>query len=154
MISYEQIKSVEKQLYDALNDFKSVINSRDFSEILTDARKYQAEMILPTDLLLSSHDKMLKKLYTYAINNVPRDDAKMMIVAEFNHKENIVLERLVDYVYIKQKRKMTLNKIYAAHMMKRAGLSNKKIAVTLGVTLTAISKYLKIDIDFKKPMDN
>lgn len=149
MINYEQIKDVEKQLYQALSDFKYVIESNDFKDVLKTARKYELESRCPISRFNDRHRKMINRLYTYIVNKIPREFAKQMILDEFHHNTPVVIARVVDDTYILQNHKMRANKIYAAHMMKKAGVTHKKIAAVLGVSAPTVAQYLKIELEIK-----
>ncbi len=43
MPSYEQIREIEHQLYNVLNDFKFITENPDFKQIFDDAEKYDKE---------------------------------------------------------------------------------------------------------------
>lgn len=147
MPSYEQIREIEHQLYNVLNDFKFITENPDFKQIFDDAEKYDKEKNIPPTFLRAEHQKMMCRLYTYIVNRIPRNDALKMILDEFHCQQPIILSRIVDEVYITQNRKMRANKIYAAQMMKKAGVTNKKIAAVLNLTSTTISQYLKIKLE-------
>ena len=149
MPTYEQINLIERQLYDAFNDLKNIFEHDDFRKIMLDAQKYEIERREPVDFLNIEHNKMIFRIYTYLINKIPSIDAKELIKEEFKYKEPIIVSRLVDDIYTQQKHRMRPQKIYAAHMMKLAGVSNKKIATVLQVTSTTVAQYLKTSLVIK-----
>ncbi len=102
---------------------------------------------IPPTFLRAEHQQMMCRLYTYIVNKIPRDIALKMILNEFHCQQPVVLSRIVDDVYITQNRKMRASKIYAAHMLKKAGVTNKKIAAVLNLTSTTTSQYLKIKLE-------
>lgn len=144
MLSYQQIKNKERELYVALNELNSILNQKSFKQIFDTAGLYEYEKHQPDSFLGLEHAKLMSRLYTYIINQIPRPDAQKMILDEFKYKEPIIIQRLIESVYIQQKNRMRPQYIFAAHMMKKAGLTNKKIATTLKVTAATITQYLKI----------
>ena len=148
MIDYEQISYIEQLLYKALDDLQYALDDCNFKEILNMSRKYKYENSISLDHYLTGHNKMMWRLYTYLINGIHTDDVKRMLYQEF-HLEPIICTRLVDDVYVRQRRQMMPNKIYAAHMMKRAGITNKKIATVLEVSSSTVATYLKVNLTVK-----
>ena len=144
MLSYEQIKRTEIGLYNALNDLNLILKHESFKQILSNAGQYEYEKHKPADFLAAEHDKLMARLYTYITNQIPRCDALKMLLAEFKYKNPVIINRLVDDIYIQQKHRMRPQYIFAAHMMKKAGLTNKKIAQILKVAPATITQYLKI----------
>ena len=143
MPSYEQIYTLEKRLYNALSDIDSVVHDSAFHDVFDTAGKYIIESRTPTDYLRRKHDDLMCRLYTYVINQIPRLNALKMLLSEFK-VEPVALSRLVNEIYIESGRDNLPCRVFAAHAMKKAGLTNKKIAVTLGVSAASVSHYLKI----------
>lgn len=149
MATYEQISFVEQDLYNALNDFRRVIMSDDFKNIMQTARTYEQEKQMPDNILRLEHYEMMTRLYTYAINKIPLCVAKKLIMNDFKYESPIIAQRLANEIYDEHRHRLRPQKIYAAHMMKKAGLTNKKIAVILETTTATVTKFLKLPIDIK-----
>ena len=149
MTSYTQIYALEKRLYDALADFESVVNDTDFKNIFAAAGKYDIESQKQVDFSRAKHDNLICRLYTYIINQIPRRIALKMLSREFNINEPVYLSRLVNDLYIENKKKKIALNAYAAQMLKRAGVTNKKIAAVLNISSTTAAKYLQYELTVK-----
>ncbi len=150
MATYTQTSIIEQNLYDALNDLKYALESPDFKKIISDAESYTREKKMPDNEVLIEHWQIVHDIYACAANNIPWTETQKLVLAYNKYKEPALINRLIQEIYTQQKHRMQPRKIYAAHMMKKAGLTNKKIAQILGCSSTLIAKFLKINLEIKK----
>lgn len=136
MLSYTHLSLLEKQLFENMNDLHAVFNA---------ARNDLNQQRINT--LADKYD-VRKRLYTYLANGFSYTHAVENLSLDFKLPENIIKELTLS-IYQQYNSTLLPYKIYAAHKLKIAGITNKKIAEILSVTPQTISKYLTIDIDFK-----
>lgn len=131
MLSYEHIKSLERQLYNAMNELHGV-----FSAACNDALQQQLNA-------RAEKFAIVRRLYAYLSNGFYYEIAVTNLSLEFKLPESII-KNITAPVYRQYNATLRPYKIYAAHKMKQAGLNNKKIAQILNITLPTLTKYLTI----------
>ena len=134
MLSYEHISTLEKQLYDAMNDLHAV-----FAAARNDL--YQQRINRRADKFA-----IVRRLYAYLSNGICYEIAVNNLSLEFKLHPAIIKD-LTNPIYRQYVGSLRPHKIYAAHALKKAGIKNKKIAEILNITLPTLSKYLTVKID-------
>lgn len=132
MLSYEQINDTEKNLYNALNDFRQCFD--DLKIYCINKPRQKSVKI----------EKLKSRLYTYLTNGIPFEIAKKQLLIEFD-LTSAQINSLLNPVYAQYLITLKPYKIYAAHKLHAAGISNKNIAALLEVTPQTVCKYLCIN---------
>ena len=86
---------------------------------------------------------VVSRLYAYLSNGFDYDVAVDNLCLEFRYSKNTI-KNLTNPIYRQYMSTLRPYKIYAAHKLKIAGISNKKIAEILNITAPTLSKYLTI----------
>lgn len=133
MLSYEQISAAERSLYRALDDFKDCLNDLKTYSI----NKPQKRII--------QQEKIVCRLYTYLTNGIPFENAKKRLLFDFDITRPQI-DSLLNPIYAQYTKTLKPYKIYAAHKLHSAGVSNKQIAALLEVTPQTVCKYLCISL--------
>lgn len=141
MLSYEHISSLEKQLYDALNEIDYINTS--MAAVFSAARND-----LNQKRINDRADKfaIVRRLYGYLSNGICYEIAVNNLSLEFKLTP-AVIKNITRSIYQQYADSLRPHKIYAAHALKKAGIKNKKIAEILNITAQTVSKYLNIKID-------
>ena len=134
MLSYEHISSLEKQLYDAMNDLHAV-----FAAARNDLNQQRINR-------RADKFAIVRRLYGYLSNGICYEIAVNNLSLEFKLPPAIIKD-LTGAIYRQYNATLRPYKIYAAHALKRAGIKNKKIAEILNITPQTLTKYLTIKTD-------
>lgn len=133
MLSYEQISRLERDLYRSLNEVKDIF----------DAAKDSLYYKRLQEAAQNDRYKIISRFYSYLTNGVCYPIAIESLCLDFNLGE-LTIKKIVEPVYRQHLANLRPYKIYAAHMMKKAGITNKKIAEILNITQQTVCKYLTI----------
>ena len=149
MLTCKQLDDFKIRIDIALDDLKEKI----VTDYLKDIRQ-EVEYLRDHDAIHCKREaylrntRMLSRLYVYLINGIPFSTALAQLEVDFN----MPLYKFQDWicaVHSKFKNDLKPYKIYAAHKMHAAGISNIKIAEIIKVHPQTVSRFLRMKTDFK-----
>lgn len=149
MLSCKQLDDFKLRVDIALDDLKDKI----VTDYLKDIRQ-EVEYLRDHDALHYANEaylrntRILSRLYVYLINGISFSTALNQLEVDFN----IPLYQFQDWicaVHTRFKNDLRPHKIYAAHKMHAAGISNIKIAELLKVHPQTVARFLRMKTNFK-----
>lgn len=147
MLSYTQIFSAEKNLYNALAEFTQAVNSEEFKQLIQDIKTKDLNERLNganyDNEIKLKNDKILNKMYYYLIGGLDKKNVKKQLCIEFNLSYEYINTLCTPYITRFFNDNAEKN-IFAAVKMRAAGLTIKKIAATLGVSTATIKRYFLV----------
>lgn len=132
-----QVARCKRLLFSSMDDLKDLL--KQMEEIAASYR--------PVNQFAVKHAHVASRLYTYLCNGVPFEAAKTALSIDFELPRPII-DDMTNSIYANYMHSIKPYKVYAAHKLKAAGLSNQQIATLLNVTRATVTKYLCVKQKF------
>ncbi len=152
MLCNQQISFMKEDFFNTLKTLYHIANDDYFKQIFEQAKEiYEKEYFfgyLERNNTCQRNQKIKQRVILYLINGFNQQDIKNLICTEFEI-DYVLASDLVNTCIYLFNRTCEPQKIYAAHALKKAGITNKKIAILLHIPCYKVAKFLnmKIDID-------